>query len=131
MITITILQFLLIIINKKKTNHVISLMIFVLLIYGTLNAPLSIASILRIIISYIIFTLFLITNDLLKDKEKYYIDIPRLFYNIFATMSIIIMFSVSLMLLSSSLFSSQPSYIDIVILMILIALLLTLITQSS
>ncbi|MGB9728524.1 MAG: hypothetical protein ACP5GU_04160 [Thermoprotei archaeon] len=131
MITIAILQFLLIIINKKRRNQIISLMISTLLIYGTFNAPLSLISILRIIISYIIFTLFLITNDLLKDKEKYYIDISRLFYNIFATMSIIITFSVSLMLLSSSFFSSQPSYIDIVILMILIALLLTLITQSS
>ncbi|MEM3832155.1 MAG: hypothetical protein QW128_00955 [Thermoprotei archaeon] len=131
MIAITISQSFLIIINKEKINQIVSLITFALLIYGTLNASVSVMSILRIITSYIIFTLLLITSDLLKDEEKYYIDVSRLFYHIFSTMSIIIMFSASLMLLSSLFFSSQPSYIDIVILIVLVAMSLILIMQSS
>lgn len=131
MITITFLQFLLITINKERITQTVSLAGFLLLTYGTLNVQLSSISILRITACYIVFTLFLGVNDLLKDEKKYYINLSRLLYNMFSVIGMVLLFSTSLILLGLSFFPSQPGYIDIVILIILIVITITLITQIS
>jgi len=118
-------------INKKYFYTIMLILSFSVLIYATLNIETSILSILRITSSYIVYTLIIIMINLLKEEKQYWIDLSKLIPKIFFTISTIILFSVSIILLSASTLSIQPSYIDTIILIILIAIILALLASQT
>jgi hypothetical protein len=118
-------------INKKYFYTIMLILSFSVLIYATLNIETSILSILRITSSYIVYTLIIIMINLLKEEKQYWIDLSKLIPKIFFTIGIIILFSVSIILLSASTLSIQPSYIDTIILIILIAIILALLASQT
>jgi hypothetical protein len=118
-------------INKKYFYTIMLILSFSVLIYATLNIETSILSILRITSSYIVYTLIIIMINLLKEEKQYWIDLSKLIPKIFFTIGTIILFSVSIILLSASTLSIQPSYIDTIILIILIAIILALLASQT
>ncbi len=118
-------------INKERTYLIILGLSFIVLIYATLSITLSTLSILKIIASYTFYTFTLIMNNLLKNEKQYIIDMSKIVPKMLSIISIVIISSMPLILVGSLIFSSQPSYIDTVILVILIVIVLALLTLQS
>lgn len=131
MLLISTTQALLIFTNKKHFHTIMLILSFIILTYAALNTEPSILSVLRITSSYIVYTLIIIMTSLLKEEKQYYIDLSRLIPKIFSTIGIIILFLISVILLSTSILSTQPSYIDTIILIILIAIILALLASQT